>query len=202
MAPRRIGDDLPPAQAAFAHGRRARRRGLAAPRARGGAERSALPRRGRAGMPGAGRTRSLVRKWSFWHTSRRHHGCAGSPGIPARDGLRLASCSPRWLDRWIDTVGSGLTDRRVRLNAAFHRPLDSYARFQDHTTWAVRASAVVSASAASHGPSFPRRSALMPASAPDAARVHRILPRVRDERDTPLCGTGRQRSYARRGARG
>jgi len=29
-------------------------------------------------------------------------------------------------------------------------------------------------------------------SAPDAARVHRIQPRVRDDRDTPLGGTGRR----------
>ena len=26
-------------------------------------------------------------------------------------------------------------------------------------------------------------------------RVHRIPPRVRDDRETPLCGTGRQRIY-------
>jgi hypothetical protein len=74
------------------------------------------------GMPGARCTRSLVCK-GWWHTSVATTGAPGSPGIPARNGLRLIRDLPG--DRaFLVTVACGV----------FSASLTPASRRQDHTT--------------------------------------------------------------------
>jgi hypothetical protein len=102
-------------------------------------------------MPGARRTRSLVCKGRK-HTSS-HHGYAGSPGIPARNGFNgFLRALPG--DR--ACLPPSPTDHSANLTPASGR--------QDHTTSPSAGSAFVKG----------------------AASVHRIPPRVRDDREAPL----------------
>jgi hypothetical protein len=82
-------------------------------------------------MPGAQCTRSLV--WVKITTRVSHHRSTGkSPGIPARDGLRLISCPPR-------SSGSLVSVARGIASA----DLAPASRRQDHTTLPSAANALV-----------------------------------------------------------
>ena len=105
-------------------------------------------------MPGARCTRS--RACSVVNTRVSHHGCTGSPGIPARNGFNgflralpgdraLLSPSPTNYLHRLERQRRGVRTTRLR------RPQAQRIR-------------------------------------QSAACVHRIPPRVRDDRDTPLCG--------------
>jgi hypothetical protein len=110
-------------------------------------ERPRLPEQRARGTPDAQRIRSPVCKSEKAH-ERSHHEHAGNIRRSARNGLRLASCSPRRSIALIVTVvpvegfRSGWNGSPPNLTPASGR--------QDHTTWAVRDSVVVSASSASH----------------------------------------------------
>ena len=104
-------------------------------------------------MPGAQCTRS--RACSVVSTRVSHHGCTGSPGIPARDGVNgflralpgdRALLSPSPL--------RSLLLKKLDASVEASGPHDSAVRF-----CAIRQRRI---------------------------RVHRIPPRVRDDRDTPL----------------
>jgi hypothetical protein len=91
-----------------------------------------LPPQRAWGMPGAQCTRSLV--WVEKPHELVTTGPPGSPGIPARDGLRLISCSPRSSGFLVSVIGgvastdltptaeaSGPHDFAVRFRAVRHR---------------------------------------------------------------------------------
>jgi hypothetical protein len=114
-------------------------------------------------MPGAQCTRSLVCevvvKNAHEYSQRSHR---KSPGIPARNGLRLIPRSP-WRPGFLATIAGGSL-RRLDTSVGVSGP---------------------------HGFAVRKLSALVSR----AARVHRIQPRVRDDRDTPLEWGGWRRIY-------
>jgi hypothetical protein len=143
-------------------------------------------------MPGGQCTRSLVCDKNK-HTSvvtARHR---KSPGIPARNGLRLISCSPRRRIRLV-TVIRGLKVCPNPVGPTSLRELDTSNGCQNDTSSpsaalrlsqrlrrAQRRSSACHSSA--HGPCRPA----LPS--PDIARrcrVHRIPPRARDDARSPL----------------
>ena len=110
--------------------------------------RSAQEGVGNAGCP---RTRSRVRKVESTRVS--HHGYAGTPGIPARNGFNGVL---RTLPGDRAFLSPSLADESANLTPASRR--------QDHTTSPSASGALVFCT----------------------IRVHRIPPRVHDDRDTPL----------------
>ena len=110
-----------------------------------------------------------------------------SSGIPARNGFNSvcralpgdrALLPPSFAEYvlsapgWADKTSANLTPASGR---------------QDHTILLSAAASLVSVPVIAHG--FKRTRPAIPSRA-KRCRVHRIPPRVRDDRDTPLCGTG------------
>jgi hypothetical protein len=118
------------------------------------------------------------------HTSiqvqRRHS------GIPCAMALRLMPRSPRRRIRLV-TVAAGLMAHWIRSDRCRHRQLGTSNGCRDHTVLPYAESAVVLRA----GSPLTSELALRHRCAP-TLRVHRIPSRVRDDRDTPLCGTGWQ----------
>ena len=103
--------------------------------------------------------------------------------------LRLMPCSPRRRIRLVTVIG-GLRRSEARSGSLHLRRLDTSNGCQDHTFLPFASAPFVSAPA--------DRSRDTPAlrlpSRDDTARVHRIPPDVRDDRETPLVRAG-QRDY-------
>ena len=134
------------------------------------------PKRKRAwGMPGAQRTRS--RAWCVVSTRVSHHGCAGSPGIPARDGFN-------GLFRALPGDRALLSPSLADLLSANLTPAS---RRQDHTTSPSASAPFVHANVCA---------LVLP-------RPSHPLPYVRDDRETPLCvGRDDQRCRSDLGQKG
>src|ERR1700694_1842426 len=149
-------------------------------------ERFALGKQRAWGMPGARCTRSLA--CSVKNTRVSHHGRTGTPGIPARNGFNglfralpgdRAFLSPSFADMaCLRPVGP-----------TYLRELDAGVEASGPHDFAVRSN--ISRQHAIDRYQAPARPAIT--SRAQRCRVHRIPPRVRDDRETPLCGTGWQR---------
>jgi hypothetical protein len=100
-------------------------------------------------------------------------------GIPCAMALRLMPCSP-WRRIPLASIAAGLMAQSIRLDRIRHRQLDTSHGCQNHTV--LPYASVVRPARREPLTSCP---ALQPPSAP-TPRVHRIPPRVRDDRDTPL----------------
>jgi len=101
-------------------------------------------------------------------------------GIPCAMALRLMPRSP-WRRIRLASIAAGLMAQSIRLDRIRHRQLDTSHGCQDHT--------VLPYASASYVQRDVNRSRVCPALQPPSAptpRVHRIPPRVRDDRDTPL----------------
>ena len=101
-------------------------------------------------------------------------------GIPCAMALRLMPRSP-WRRIRLASIAAGLMAQSIRLDRIRHRQLDTSHGCQDHTVLPY-ASAPYVLRDVNRSRDCP---ALQPPSAP-TPRVHRIPPRVRDDRDTPL----------------
>src|SRR3954471_9226205 len=101
--------------------------------------------------------------------------------------LTAYSCSPRRRIRLVTVIG-GLRFCLSPVGPTCLRQLDTSNGCQDHTALPSAATSFVSAPQIAHKVQLALR---LPMRA-RRCRVHRIPPRVRDDRDTPLLGT-RQR---------
>jgi hypothetical protein len=136
------------------------------------------------GMPGARCTRGLVCKLHKEMRTRAYRFSGGSPAFPAQWSYGLCRALPGERIRLV-TVAAGLMGNRIRLDRCRHRQLGTSNGCRDHTVLPYAESAVVLRRLIAH-----ELIALRHRFRADAARVHRIPSRVRDDRDTPLCGTG------------
>jgi len=137
-------------------------------------------------MPGARCTRSLVCKVLVAHECRRHR-YSGSPGIPARNGFNgflralpgdRACLPPSPADMACQSPVGPTCLRKLDASVGASGPHDFTVRSKR------RSSARRLIAHGSVRPAPPSR------RTPDAARVHRIPPRVRDDRETPLSRDG------------
>jgi hypothetical protein len=133
-------------------------------------------------MPGARCTRGLAckRQQSKTHTSIQVQ--RKQSGIPCAMVLRLMPRSPRRRIRLV-TVAAGLIARRIRLDRFRHRQLGTSNGCRDHAVLPYATTPFVCA------PVVRSQAQARPAITLRALRrcVHDIPPRVRDDRDTPLC---------------
>ena len=191
-------------EAIFRYGMgRTRIRDLAARRARALPERSAPENERAQGTPGALGTRGPCAK--KMHTVVTT-GTPGSAGVPCAMVLRLMPRSPWRRIRFV-TIAGELNGDQARLSRSRLRRLDTSNGCQDHTVLPYASHRHPDLrrtmccpqemlederrSSARHCRSR-KRSALRQTLRARRCRVHRILSRVRDDRDTPLLpGKGR-----------
>jgi hypothetical protein len=114
-------------------------------------------------------------------------GTPDSPGAPTRDGLRLISYSPR-RSGFLVTVASEYGFVEPGWADIASADLTPASRRQDHTS-----SPSATAPFVFRAGHRSRQAALRSLCALDAIRGHHIPLRVRDDRDTPLCGAGWRR---------
>jgi hypothetical protein len=135
------------------------------------------------GMPGARCTRSLVCKVLVAHECS-HHRSTGTPGIPARNGFNglfralpgdRALLPPSSVDKVLSLPG------RADKTSANLTPASGR---QDHTT--SPSAACISRQRAVDRSQISKGNPPCDPSRAKRCRVHRIPPRVRDDRDTPL----------------
>jgi hypothetical protein len=133
-------------------------------------------------MPGAQCTHSLACKINKAH-ERSHHRFTGTPGIPARNGFTayfaLSPATRLYCHRRLRIKASSLPGRADKPP----RNLTPASGRQNHTTSPSASAPFVCAPVTAHGFKKP---ALRSLRARGHCRVHRIPPRVRDDRDTPL----------------
>jgi hypothetical protein len=135
------------------------------------------------GTPGARCTRSLACKMGSEHTSIFTTDPPDSPGVPARNGFNgLFRALPG--DRACLPPSSADKAYRVPVGPTCLRKLDASVGASGPHDFAVRSMRLSSARpVTAHG-----KPALRSHRAPDAARVHRIPPRVRDDGQRPSVG--------------
>jgi hypothetical protein len=123
----------------------------------------------------------------WWHTSVATTGPPGSPGIPARNGFN-GLCRALPGDRALLPPSSADMACQNPVGPTCLRELDASVGASGPHDFAVRSNRLSSARfVIAHGPLRTRPA--IPSRA-KRCRVHRIPPRVRDDRDTPLCGVG------------
>jgi hypothetical protein len=139
---------------------------------------------GNAGCPVHPQPR--VRKWWLECTRVFTARSPESPGIPARNGLRLITCSPR-RSGFLVTVAPRMWNRPRPVGPTIPpRDLTPASRRQDHTTSPSAAAPFVCAPgdrSRETRPAIPFRA--------DAAASTASRRNVRDDRETPLCEAGR-----------
>ena len=158
-------------------------------------------------MPGARRTRSLACKSVSSTRAYSPRLQPDSPGIPARDGFNglfralpgdRAFLPPSSADHGSVRTRSGAQNlRKLDASVGASGPHDfvvrgfrlghRYRRLSRRSLGEGEKAPFVSALSTAHGKPRPAIT-----SRARHCRVHRIPFRVRDDRDTPLCGTGRQ----------
>src|ERR1700692_171365 len=132
-------------------------------------------------MPGAQCTRSLVCEVGSSNAheySQRSH--RKSPGIPARNGLRLISCSPR-RSGFLVTVAGGMFPRRLYAGVEASGPHDFAVRRQ------ALSSVAPPASTASHPASV--TIAIRPSCGEDGTCITRITDSVKSNSENPKLVT-------------